>query len=355
MSNGEDVPFVAIIGGFYSLTEDEADTAREAAVILGAALARAGFGLVVYYSDPVSLEPYVVQGFVGAVGDRPESIRVRYAQSQLHDVKFAEEQTKRGLFVHRVFPSEDWEAPFYQSLAEKEGVDAVLLLSGGGSTLIAGHIAVARELPVLAVDAFGGAAQKIWSHLAALNPSESLPRWQSDRVADLVAGLRSQCEDARRRRQESAQRARLYEAFTSVRTATVLCAVMFFVLLIAFLYGIIGAPNPSWFPVVTFTGLVCAGATGALVRTVISTAERDARVTVLLGSVAGFVVSLAYLIPQWIGAPGVLQPTQGAVTATDKIQFASAVLVAVSAGVGFDAVFRRLGQRAEEVPIGVDS
>jgi len=46
-------------------------------------------------------------------------------------------------------------------------VDAVLLLAGARSTLIAGQIAVARGLPVLPVDSFGGAARKIWQELAA--------------------------------------------------------------------------------------------------------------------------------------------------------------------------------------------
>jgi hypothetical protein len=39
------------------------------------------------------------------------------------------------------------------------------------------------------------------------------------------------------------------------------------------------------------------------------------------------------------------------VQATDKIQFASAILVALSAGVGFDTVFTRLKKQAEVQPI----
>jgi hypothetical protein len=64
--------------------------------------------------------------------------------------------------------------------------------------------------------------------------------------------------------------------------------------------------------------------------------------------VAGFVVGLAYLVPQWVGAPGVLSPKADVVSATDKIQFASAVLVAISAGVGFDTVFSRLQKQAQD-------
>lgn len=64
--------------------------------------------------------------------------------------------------------------------------------------------------------------------------------------------------------------------------------------------------------------------------------------------VAGFVVGLAYLIPQWIGAPGVLEVSATVVKATDKIQFVSAVLVAIPAGVGFDTVFTRLKKEAQD-------
>ncbi|MBV9674279.1 MAG: hypothetical protein JO076_15835 [Verrucomicrobia bacterium] len=37
---------------------------------------------------------------------------------------------------------------------------------------------------------------------------------------------------------------------------------------------------------------------------------------IFIGSVAGFVVGLAYLIPQWVGAPGVLDSNVTAVTPT---------------------------------------
>ena len=64
-------------------------------------------------------------------------------------------------------------------------------------------------------------------------------------------------------------------------------------------------------------------------------------------------VGLAYLIPQLVGAPGFLESTARPIVATDKIQFVSAVLVAISAGVGFDTVFTRLKREAEQVPVTV--
>jgi hypothetical protein len=75
--------------------------------------------------------------------------------------------------------------------------------------------------------------------------------------------------------------------------------------------------------------------------------------SVVLGGIAGFVVGAAYLIPQFIGAPDVLASKPTEVVWKAKVQFVSAVLVAISAGVGFDTVFARLRKDAEQQPIGV--
>ena len=117
-------------------------------------------GLVVYFSNEESLEPHVVSGYVKALppGVGAGSIRVRFAESQKNEVKFAEQATRSDLFDPNLFAGNDWEAPFYRSLVDADGVDAVLLMAGARSTLIAGQIALARPLPVLAIDKFNGAA-----------------------------------------------------------------------------------------------------------------------------------------------------------------------------------------------------
>ena len=55
--------------------------------------------------------------------------------------------------------------------------------------------------------------------------------------------------------------------------------------------------------------------------------------------------------PQFVGAPGVLEPSATAVEATDKIQFVSALLIAIPAGVGFDTVCTRMQKQMEDQPI----
>jgi hypothetical protein len=347
------MPYVAVIGGLWAMSSDQAAAAKQAAQAIGAALAEAGFGLVVYFSDEMSLEPHVVAGYVGSGKLTPSCIRVRYAESQRDQIKFAEETIHAASFEHRQFPGADWEAPFYFSLAEEDGVDALLLLGGGKSTLTAGLIAIARRVPVLPIDGFGGAAAKIWSHLAQASRDRHLPAWQGENAASLVERLKADCASAAERRRRSAQGAQRIARLDSQRATITVAGLAFLALLALAAFGIVIAPQPALYPLVVLGGLVAAGATGATVRPILAgRASAQPFASLLLGGLAGFAVGLAYLIPQWVGAAHVLEAKGVAVSATDKIQFASAILVAISAGVGFDTVFRRIEARAADAPIG---
>lgn len=325
-------PFVAIIGGFWMLKEPAAaEAAKETAREIGAALANAGLGLVVYFSNDESLEPHVVSGYVKTIpaGTGAGSIRVRFAESQKNEVKFTEQAIRNDLFELNLFAGKDWEAPFYRSL-----VDAVLLMAGARSTLIAGQIALARPLPVLATGA------------------KDYPSSTTHSTSELVAWLKNKCVAREKQQAQVRNIERKYLIVTSQREKTYWAGGAFFALLVTFFWGLAQAPDPGLYPFLTFVGLIAAGATGALIRSVFWGAEETAPITsLLLGGVAGFVVGLAYLVPQWVGAPGVLAPSATMVQATDKIQFVSAVLVAISAGVGFDTIFTRLKGQAEDLAI----
>jgi len=122
-------------------------------------------------------------------------------------------------------------------------------------------------------------------------------------------------------------------------------AVPFALLLGALVFGMVYTPQQSTYLVVMLAGLIFGGATGAVLRGILEKpGENDARTSLLLGGVAGFVVGLAYLIPQWAGASEALVPKAPAV------QYASAVLVALSAGIGFDTVFSSLVKQAQKLP-----
>src|SRR5215472_584440 len=233
-----DMPFVAIVGGFYQADPATAAAAKAAAREIGKELAKAGFGLVVYFSDDKSLEPHVVAGYSAALTDGTGAIRVRYAESQRGQVKFNEETARPELFEHRLFPSQDWETPFYRSLAEEEGVDAVLLLGGATSTLITGQIAVARRLPILAVDEFGGAAAKVWNQLAQVCP-EKHPSWGTRPAAAFVAQLKSDCAELAARHEEARRREQAFVTITSQRHQTLYATGSYIILLVALFFGIV--------------------------------------------------------------------------------------------------------------------
>ena len=353
-TNTKAMPFVAVIGGLWQLDAGVAASAKVTGREIGTELAKAGFGLVVYFSNPESLEPHVVSGYTTALAEGNGSIRVRYANSQRGQIKFAEETDHQDLFDHRVFPGEDWEVPFYRSLAEKDGVDAVLLLGGAISTLIAGQIAVARRLPILAVNTFDGSAATIWKQLAQASPdNNNYPSWGTRSVGKFVEQLKKECAAATALRADASRREQALTEIIAQRKKVTHAAGSFILLLASLFFGIVYTPVPAGYPFLMFIGLIAAGATGALVRAVLSgPAESDPRTSLLLGSIAGFVVGLAYLIPQWVGAPGVLTPRVEMILPTDKIQFVSAILVAISAGVGFDTVFTRLQKQAQDAAVG---
>jgi hypothetical protein len=348
-----DVPFIAAIGGLWQIDKAKLTAAQTAARDIGVELAKAGFGLVVFFSDQGSLEPHVVAGYSAAVTDGHGSIRIRYAESQRGKVKFPEETDRPELFEHHLFPGQDWEGPFYRCLAEDEGIDALLLLGGARSTFIAGQIAIARRLPILAVDEFGGSAAKIWNQLAQSSQEQDRYSWGTRPAAVFIERLKSECAAETERRKETRRREQVLAEITGRRQQIAYAAGAFILLLITLFFGMAYTPFTSTYPFVVLLGLISAGATGALARAVLwGPAGNDPQASLLLGSIAGFVVGIAYLIPQWIGAPGMLAPKVDAVSAIDKIQFASAILVALSAGVGFDTVFSRLQKQAQDAAVG---
>jgi hypothetical protein len=351
-------PRVAVVGGFYDLDADQqlGREARDYAQALGRTLAEAGFGLVVYFSNDKSLEPHVVRGFAAALppGESAPRIDVRYSEAQLGQVRFEEQddKTRAKLFHEDAFPGPNWEAPFYRSLAERDSVDAVLLMAGGQSTLNAGQVAMGRGLPLLAIDKFPGSARILRTELATR--ITGYPSSQGWSPSQLVAWLRDQHLKEAERLRQARDREHKFARMTSQSRGAAWFAIALMALLATLGLGLLGVDTPRWFVVTMGGALVSAGAAGALVRGLTTTTMTlEPRLASLLGVVAGLVVGLAYLIPQLIGAPQLLEPNASVVRATDRIQFLSVVLVAFTGGIGFDAIFRRMLQEAEEVPVSV--
>jgi hypothetical protein len=341
-----DYPVVAIIGGLWDVNGDTAASIKAAGKLIGGELAKAGFGLVVYFSNEESLEPHVVSGFMAALQGKERvagKIIVRYADPQRGVVKFAEETNNAEIFEHRPFPGNDWEAPFYQSLAENEGVDAAVFLRGAKSTLIAGQITLARRIPILAIADFGGAAGVISNQLATSKGcNQNHPPLTQKNISTFVAQLKAECQTATTKQMQ----ARVQEQNSDenrVKHKQVWAALIALVVLIIMVTTLwswtIKLTIPVAYPYIIVGGLLGAGALGAMIRLIIwGDAKNDTSASLLLGAVAGFIVGLTTLLPQWIGNKGMLIPTESNVHAI-LIQFIFVVVVAISAGVTFDKVY----------------
>lgn len=353
-------PRVAIIGGFYKLDSDDPEggrKAREFAEGLGRELAEQGFKLVVYFSDDKSLEPHVVRGFVPnvRVSDHQHRIDVRYSEGQRGKVSFAEQNQDRYriLFKENLFPGANWEGAFYRSLAERDQVDAVLLLAGGASTLNAGHIAIGRGLPLLAIDCFPGSAQILRSELATKD--SDYPSAEVLSCRDLIGWLKEK---------ESIVSAQIaveegvvarYKRLTSQKRAARWMAFSLFALISLLATGFIVELSPDAFIPLMFASLCAAGATGAILRGLVASTQLtlEPRLACLLGITAGFIVGAAYLIPQFIGAPQLIEPGASSIRSADRILLLSVSLIALTAGMGLDSIFRRVIQEADTTPVSI--
>lgn len=374
-------PFVAVIGGFFALDDDNAQagqSARRDAEGIGAELARAGFGLVVYFSKDKCLELHVVKGFAAEIpkGSAKHCIRIQCAHSQRvtggavsgapETVYFPEEKDRDDLFDGSGIGGDDWVAPFYRSLADEDGsgrrgVDAVLIMAGGQSTSIAGQITVGRQLPVLAIDAYPGAAKDIWKELKTR--SHEYPDYSQRGAKQCVGWLREACEVHLARKRERREGERTLADLSSDAKQMKWALIPSLSMIAALVWGVGGGLGRDGYAFLMMFALLFAGGTGALIGSLLwaragkGTAPSTA---LLLGALAGMLAGLAYVVPQWISnvdAETAHSATKGSgaatVTLADKIQFVSAILVAFTAGIGFDTVFTRYKALAADLRLDV--
>jgi hypothetical protein len=341
-------PLVAIVGGLWTIDQTKRAAAKEQAKLIGAELAKSGFGLVTYFSNDDSLEPHVVSGYVEA-SPQDGIILVRYAESQIGEVKFAEEATRRELFEYNLFPGSDWEAPFYQSLVE-DRIAGVLLLGGHTSTLIAGQIALARRLPMIVINTFGGSAAKVWGQLKSTADPE-LRSWSERDPPFFAKRLKEQCDAI------ADQRARLREREATIarlgsRTTQITYFAVSFIAVLAMVATAMVTKDIMMFRAAVFGGLIAGGATGAAARPLLSSTDQTEPLrSALLGALAGLVVGVAYLLPQLVGAPGVFAIGARALEDSDLIRFFSVLLLALAAGLGFDTVLDRLRKTSSNLSV----
>ncbi|MEV1107344.1 hypothetical protein AB0I95_01685 [Micromonospora sp. NPDC049751] len=299
-------PLVAIAGSAqvnrsYSPAVRDPEAAPAAAAELGAELARQGCGIVVYSSDPDYLERDVVRGYVGSGRATPGSILVRGRYQQ--DVDFEEAQRYPELFAVVPESTDDWEVSFYRSLLT---ADALLLVGGGRSTFIAGLIGLSRRIPVAAVAAFGGGAEKTWQRLnnergvASEEEVALLARpWQSAAAGPIVTALRAQVR--RRAEEERAGGAAGRRTVAGLVTALVLLLLALATIPLAY-----AAPAGGWQNVAVLVAApMIASVWGAIVRNAYDGNGNWLRAAAL-GSAAGVIAFLLFVAAQLSTNPALL-------------------------------------------------
>ncbi|GGK40753.1 hypothetical protein GCM10010124_37000 [Pilimelia terevasa] len=300
-------PVVAIIGSAdssrdYEYPVREPVTAAAAAVAIGHELAAQGCQVVVFSGRPDYIEQAVVRGYVasGHAGTRSIHVRGRYGS----DLTFDEMVEHPELFVVAPESTADWEVAFYRALLD---VDAVVLLGGGRSTFIAGVLALSRRIPVVAVAAFGGAAERVWHRLnterahATDNDVSALAQpWQTGTAGAVVAALLAQHERV------TAQLAADAETTRGARrrmVAGLLLALVVLLLTLATVPLAFAVPSGGWeMAAVLAAAPLLASVWGALVRNVYDGTGQWLRAAVL-GSAAGSVAFLLFVAAQLSTTP----------------------------------------------------
>lgn len=220
-----DSNFIAIVGSANTARENypyepalrHVEQVKDACKAIGAALARAGYGIIVYTSSPAYIEAEVVTGYVESGAAKKDSIQVRYPNIPRAQPKFEQQTTHPHLFDFKAYQESNWQAVFVPSLQEAGGI---IILGGGNSALITGLFAQTYRKPLVSIATFGGSAETVWGLLRpgrALATQEALsrmhqPTWDAATATDdLIKTLGEQREKLRREREERRQSAELAE------------------------------------------------------------------------------------------------------------------------------------------------
>lgn len=193
-------PLIAVVGSLDTARQYDPplrapQVGRQACEQLGRDLALQDCDIVVYSSEAGFVEADIVRGYVASGRARPGSIQIRSPLGAVN-TQFLEIRQHRELFDVRADASLDWEVSYYRSLVETQGI---LLVGGGRSTLATGLIALAFDIPIVAVAAFGGSAQKVWAALDRVR-NEATPEdvsamaesWHDALSSRLVAAVAAQ-------------------------------------------------------------------------------------------------------------------------------------------------------------------
>jgi hypothetical protein len=348
---------IAIIGSAqadrqYKPPLENPEGAKQAAVELGRELAKQGFRILVYSSDPRFIEADFVQGFASVAEVKPKSIQIRYPIK--NNTQFKEQATQPQLFDVRP-ETGDWEVSFYRSLQE---IDGVILIGGGTPTLIAGLFAIKNGTPLLPLAAFGAKARSVWDLATSENllvtPAEiaQMADWQPQSSAEAWVKILSNQQQARLQVEEKKQRREKAQSQTAQGYA--LFSVASFAAAVAIAWAGLSGMVTAYS---TLLGLLffcplLAGSSGAAIRAAFewtqATPTKENRTilsTAALGWVIGGFAGLLFIVAQMTTLPQV-QGQDAVIAAITQTQtqrlIPFALVIGFIGGLTLDAVVRKL-------------
>ena len=148
----------------YDPSIENVDEAKAAAEALGAQIARQGWRLAMYSPGTRFIEGDVLRGYLNSAPPKPRSVVVHYPTGWTGFPEFPEFREQPDVFDLRQDSSKNWEISYYRSISQ---VDGMFLIGGGQATLIAGTIAIAFGIPLVALPGYGGKALEVWQSLKA--------------------------------------------------------------------------------------------------------------------------------------------------------------------------------------------
>ncbi|OLT30374.1 hypothetical protein BJF83_08780 [Nocardiopsis sp. CNR-923] len=241
--------------------------------------------------------------------------------------------------------SGEWEVPFYRALL---GADGVILVGGGQSTRITGILAMAQDVPILPVAAFGGGAEQVWTNLDKVRnhaTDEDMrlmgAPWSPESATDLVATLVRHADERDARARGERTRARLHrwaEACVILAAGLLLAAALSAI-------PLVGGPAPA--SATSLAALLVApmsaAVSGALIRNSFGEGGSWLHAGVR-GLGAGTVSVLLYVAAQLLTVPDLLDMLDAR-----RLLF-FVIPLGFSAGFTFDLVLERLRGEGQRIP-----
>jgi hypothetical protein len=269
---------------------------------------------------------------------------------------FPEEERNRQLFDRKSDPADEWQASYYRSLHDADGV---VLIGGGYTTFITGHLAVGLRKAVLPVACFGGAALKIWQSLKperdlvteAARDQMATSGWRQEYAKEMVSGLLAQHQKRQQELKEQREMFQQQGLRLNIRAGLVVALSAIALGMAAWsgaltrpaagiAQGGVAAQLPEF--LLYLIGPV-AGAAGAITRTLWKPSESSASIAITFakGFMAGGTATVIYLLAQLATVADVSQ--------IRSVSMLIALAVGLLAGFTFDRVFARMADA--DVPI----